>query len=142
MERADLLFVYCADGPYRHLRRSVEQGSDWFAWGYRGFQIDPDSFGLVRRGALVEVWEVDDTRNPRSATFLMAARLDFVAHTGEYVPMTFWRVGELDLSSTADQALGAARRGLYVLATRGTETRDGIEISGLATPDSEAVQAP
>lgn len=142
MEQADLLFVYCADGPYRHVRKSVQQGADWFAWGYRGFQVDADSLSLVRRGAVADVWEIDDTREPRIATFLMAARLDFVAQTGDYVPMTFWRVGEVEPSSTADQALRAARRGLYVLATRGAETRDGIEPSELATPDGEAIQAP
>ena len=76
---------------------------------------------MLRAGALVEVWEVDDTRAPRTASFLMSGRLDFVARTGDYLPMTFWRVHESDGPDlNCEMALEAARRGLFVVAEGGT----------------------
>jgi hypothetical protein len=136
-----LVFLYCADGPYRHVREAVEQGTDWFAWGYRTVQVDPGAVHLLSGGSVAEVWEVDDTRNPRNAMYVMSARLDFVTRTGDYVPMTFWRCKETRSSSNREAVISAAEEGFYVVAARGSSGR-AVEqrASSAPAPDRQAVQ--
>jgi hypothetical protein len=102
--------VYCASGPYRHVRRLVENAQvDWFPWGYRmrrGDRVDL----RVERGNDIELWEVDDTRRPSSAMPLVVATVDFASHSDDYLAMTV-RPTDAEVEADAVSVLRQAQDG-------------------------------
>jgi hypothetical protein len=141
MEPARVVLMYCADGPYRHLRASLESGSQWFAWGYRLKQIPPDCLDLLIPGALAEVWEVDNTREPRAATFVARVRLDFVARAEGYVPLTFWTIrnGD-DQADVAADVVRAAQQGWMVANIGGPDARRTVGQPVSSVQDGAEIQ--
>jgi hypothetical protein len=89
VESKQVVLAYCSSGPYRHLAQLLAADSRaWFPWGYRSRQVSTDASSRLVPGAEVEIWEVDDTRQPISARPMIVAHLDLVLTTSDYVAMT------------------------------------------------------
>lgn len=102
--------IYCACGPYRHVRRLVEDAQvDWFPWGYRVRQGERGDLRL-QRGHEVELWEVDDIRVPSSVSPLVVAAVDFASHSDGYLAMTL-RPTDTEVEAEAVSVLRQAEGG-------------------------------
>jgi hypothetical protein len=111
MESRGLVVAYCSSGPYKHLTQLLDgDRSAWFPWGYRSQQVSPQAATRLERGAIVEIWEVDDTRQPSSARPMAVAQLDFVLDTGNYLTMTL-RCGQGEPIATEEAVLEEVDRG-------------------------------
>lgn len=111
MKSTGLVVAYCSSGPYRHLTQLLASDTRaWFPWGYRSQQVSPQAAARLVRGAAVEIWEVDDTRQPMSARPTAMAQLNFVLDTGNYLTMTL-RCGKGEPIATEEGVLEQVHRG-------------------------------
>ena len=108
---ARLIASYCARGPYRHVRALLDQPDAWFPWGYYKQRVEP---GLKPQcNDLVELWEIDDTRQPTDAAPVGMATVDYVSCAAGYVALTLRRTEALiPLSAPAEVVRAASRRHL------------------------------
>ena len=141
--------LYCASGPYRHVRRLVEEARpDWFPWGYRSRSTASGTAPVA--GDEVELWEVDDTRRPSRVEPLVVASVDYASTAGDYLAMTLRPVGvraEADPAFVLRQATAGrllARLDSTAQAERGRGTvgaGHGIDAVSNRSPVSSAVAA-
>jgi len=115
--------AYCADGPYRHLRTLLDaRPHTWFPWGYTKRRIEPNVD--VRRGTEVEVWEVDDTRDPRKAEPVAICDVDFISETADYLALTL-RTHPGRVEANQQSVVSRVRVGLFVFDASSEASHDG-----------------
>lgn len=109
--KSRVVLAYCGSGPYRYLSDLLAADPKaWFPWGYRSSQVASDVRERIAPGALVEIWEIDDTRHPTVARPMAVAMLDFVLDAGTYLAMTL-RAHEGDPCVSTDEVLRGAGQG-------------------------------
>jgi hypothetical protein len=116
--------LYCASGPYRHVRRLIEEmHAQWLPWGYRMPALRAKELD-VQPGDKIELWEVDNTRQARTAIPLAVALVDYVAVSDDYLALTLMP-SSLPMLSNQAQVLAQARSRRFVEPLESFLSSDG-----------------
>jgi hypothetical protein len=118
--------TYCASGPYRHVRGVLAQQSHaWLPWGYRLGQ-DAASALRITPGDQIELWEVNDTRAPRSAVPVAVLTVDFVSVSSEYLALTLQQARSLAPLSTEQDVVTHVQSRRFIWKVESPRVNDGF----------------
>lgn len=104
-----LVAIYCAQGPYRHVRDLLDSGASWLPWGYRTACLQDELEPAP--GDEVELWEVDDVRVAEQAEPICVASVDFISRADGYLAFTLRPRTDQRCLATASEVVAAARGG-------------------------------
>jgi hypothetical protein len=134
--------AFCARGPYRHVRELLAQTPDaWFPWGYRTCQtaIGEDNVRALRRCA-IELWAVDDVREPTRAEFVAGGRVDFVVDADSYLAFTVRCAAQSRSVVEPDRVIECVREGSLLFEPNMPIVSDGSEKGNTAAQGGATIR--